>query len=273
MKDQKKEIDGLRQALLKANQDIERLSKVKTEFIAIISHELRTPLTSIKEGLALVLDDVSGPINTDQRNFLNIAKKNVDRLEDMITNILELTILESGSSAIYKRKMSINELIKEVYSSTSDNAEKANVRFEMELSDEVDMAWFDPNRMRQVLRNLISNAIKFNKPNGNIKISSKNDNIDGKNVIRISIQDTGTGISEDKISELFKAFNPLDSSMTRCYSGMGLGLAICKHIIELHGGEIWLETKKGVGTKFIFTLPITKESNRQGGKKWLRKEF
>ncbi|MBU1006766.1 MAG: hypothetical protein KKH08_04155 [Candidatus Omnitrophica bacterium] len=256
MMDSQEQIKELRQALLKAGQDIERLSRIKSDFVAIISHELRTPLTAIKESVSLVLDGVAGPINVEQKNFLCMAKKNIDRLVSIITNILDFSRLESGRVAMHKRKIDINELIRESYAPAKDMAKKENIRFELDLSEDMRATWLDPDRMRQVFKNLISNAIKFNKPGGSIDISSSGAFINGKNVIKIAIEDTGIGISDEQSSELFNVFNPLDTGMTRSYSGVGLGLAVCRRIIDFHGGEIWAESKKNIGTKIIFTLPI-----------------
>ncbi|MBU1007191.1 MAG: HAMP domain-containing histidine kinase [Candidatus Omnitrophica bacterium] len=261
MSDAQKQIKELRQALLKAGQDIEALSKVKSDFVSIISHELRTPLTAIKESVSLVLDGVAGPINVEQKNFLIMAKKNIDRLVNVITNILDFSRLESGRVTMHKRKMNMNEIIKESYELMKESAAKENIRFEMDLAEDICMTWFDPDRIRQVFKNLISNAIKFNKPDGCISLSSSNAFINGKNVIKIGIEDTGIGIPEDQSANLFNMFNPLDSGMTRSYSGVGMGLAVCRRIIDCHSGDIRAESKKDIGTKITFTLPVYKKDD------------
>lgn len=249
-------IEELKKALLKANQDIGKLSKVKSNFVSIISHELRTPLTSIKESVSLVLDGVTGPINEEQKRFLTITKHSIDRLTKIITDILDFSKLESGRITMHKRKMDINELIKDVYSSVRSSAEKKNLEFDLKLSDNVELTWFDPDRLGQALRKLILNAVKFNRENGRIEIYSSKEYIDGNEFIKVAVHDTGIGISKEDTLRLFKDFNPLDTRMTRSYPGIGLGLAISKNIIQLHGGEIWVESEKDVGSKFIFTLPI-----------------
>jgi len=251
----RKEIAELKRALLKAQQDIERLSKLKSDFLSIVSHELRTPLTSIKEGLSLVLDGVVGSINSEQREFLNMAKINMDRLDGVIGNMLDFVRLDSGIITMIRGKININAVIKDVSASFKDNVNKSNLRFVLDLSDELGVTWGDPDRISQVLRNLISNAIKFNKPKGKIKVSTRNSCMDRRNVIKVVVEDTGIGIPKEKISKLFNAFTPLDVSMTRSYSGIGLGLAICRRIIDFHGGNIWVESKKDAGTKFTFTIP------------------
>lgn len=256
MANQEKETQELKGALLKANQEIEKLSRIKADFISIISHELRTPLTSIKESVSLVLDGIAGPLTEEQKKFLTITKNNIDRLTKLITDVLDLSKLESGRIMMHKRKLNINELIKEVYASTKAGAEQKNIQFSISLGESVEPVWFDPDRIGQVLKNLISNAIKFNKSNGWLKISSSKENINSKDFIRIIVEDNGVGIVSEDIENLFRNFSPLDTGMTREHGGAGLGLAISRGIIELHGGDIWVVSEPDAGSKFIFTIPI-----------------
>ena len=259
MKSQEKEIKDLKHSLLKANQDIERLSRIESDFISTISHELCTPLTAIKESISLVLDGVSGGLNEEQKTFLTIAKNNIDRLARIIADILYFSKLESGGATICKRKMDINAIIKDVCGTAESSVAKKNIGFDLDLSDEVGLSYFDPERIGQALKNLILNAIKFNKENGKIKIFSAKERMDGREILKIGVEDTGIGISKKELPYLFKRFRPLDASLTRSYRGAGLGLIICKGIIELHGGQIWAESRENVGSKFIFTLPINAE--------------
>jgi len=259
MTEHEKEIRELKEALLKANQDIEKLSKIKSDFVSIISHELRTPLTSIKESVSLVLDEVTGPINEEQKRFLTITKHNIDRLTKIITDILDFSKLEYGRITMHKRKMDINELIKDIYESVRSSVENKNLKFNLRLSDKVGLTWFDPDRLGQALRNLISNAVKFNRKNGRISIYSSEEHINGRELIKVAVEDTGIGIAKEDTPRLFKDFNPLDTKMTRSCTGVGLGLAVSRNIIQLHGGEIWVESEKDIGSKFIFTLPVYKK--------------
>lgn len=261
MKSQKREINELRKTLLKANQDIERLSRIKSDFVSIISHELRTPLTSIKESVSLVIEGIAGPLNENQREFLGIAKNNIDRLTRIITDILDFSKLESGRIAMHKKKANVNRLIKETFSSLKDSVERKNIQFELELLDGLDDIWFDPERIGQVLKHLVSNAVKFNKEKGKIKIFSSREELGGRDVVKVTVEDTGIGIAKDDMPSLFNHFSPLDAGLTRTSSGVGLGLAVSKHIIALHGGDIWAESEKDIGSRFIFTLPIYKKED------------
>jgi len=258
---QQKEIQELKQELLRANDDIEKLSKVRSDFVSIISHELRTPLTAIKESVSLVLDGVTGPISDDQKRFLNMAKNNIDRLVKLVVDVLDFSKLDSGRITMHKKKMDINKLINDVYIEAKEEVENKNLDFDIELSNDTESIWFDPKRIVQALKHLISNAVKFNKEKGKIKISSSKELVDGKEVIKVSIEDTGIGISKEHIPKLFKEYNLLDSSMTRKHRGLGLGLSICKRIVDYHAGDIWVESEEGKGSKFIFTMPIYKRDN------------
>ncbi|MDP2981173.1 MAG: ATP-binding protein [Candidatus Omnitrophota bacterium] len=259
MIDCEKEIQNLRDELLKASEEIKKLSRIKADFISVVSHELRTPITSVKESVSLILEGIAGPLNEEQKKFLTIAKNNIDRLARLIIDILDMSKLEAGRVVMHKRKSNINELIRDVYASMKIEAEQKNVEFNLSLEEPIELTWFDPDRIGQVLKSLISNAIKFNKNNGRIKISSAKENINTRDFVRIIVEDNGIGIPPEDVENLFRNLSPLDTSMTRKYGGAGLGLCISKGIIELHGGDIWVMSEPGAGSKFIFTIPIYKK--------------
>ncbi len=259
MADQEKEIQALKEQLSKANEEIEKLSRIKSDFISLVSHELRTPLTSIKESVSLVLDGIAGPISEEQKKFLTISKNNIERLAKLIINILDFSKLEAGRIVMRKRKLNINDIIKDVYASTKILAEQKNMEFTISLVGSIEPTWFDPDRIGQVLKNLISNAIKFNRVNGKINISSSKETIKNRDFIKVTVEDNGIGIPAQDTENLFRNFSPLDTSMTRKHSGTGLGLAISKGIIELHGGDIWVISEPDMGSKFIFTIPLYKK--------------
>ncbi|MDP2912019.1 MAG: ATP-binding protein [Candidatus Omnitrophota bacterium] len=259
MADQEKEIQGLKEDLLKANQEIDKLSRIKSDFISVISHELRTPLTSIKESVSLILDEVTGPLSEEQKKFLTIAKNNIDRLAKLITDILDLSKLEAGRIHMHKKKADINNIIKDVYAATKISVEHKKIEFSLSLEESIEPTWVDPDRIGRVLKNLISNAVKFNRDNGRIKISSSKEHIKERDFVRITVEDNGIGIPQEEMENLFRNFSPLDTSMTRRHNGAGLGLAISKGIVELHGGDIWVISEPDTGSKFIFTIPIYKK--------------
>lgn len=259
MADHEKEMHDLKDALSRANEEIERLSRIKADFISVISHELRTPLTSVKESVSLVLEGIAGPLSEEQKKFLSISKNNIDRLTRLITDVLDLSKLEAGRIMMHKRKLNINDIIKDVYAALKAGAEQKDMDFSISLGESVEPTWLDPDRIGQVLKNLISNAIKFNRDKGRIKISSSRENINGRGFIKIIVEDSGIGIPAEDMENIFRHFTPMDTGMTRKYGGAGLGLTISKGIIELHGGNIWVVSEPDTGSKFIFTLPVYKK--------------
>ncbi|MFA5388651.1 MAG: ATP-binding protein [Candidatus Omnitrophota bacterium] len=259
MTGQEKEIQRLKNELLKADEEIRKLAAIKSDFISLISHELRTPITSIKESVSLVLDGVVGPVSEQQKKILIIARDNIKRLTKLITDILDMSKLEAGRVVLHKKKMDINELIKDVYASTKIEADRKNIEFYFSPGMPMESAWLDPDRIGRVVKSLISNAIKFNKEKGKVSISSSRESKDGRDFIKITVEDSGIGMPQEKMKDLFKDFNPLDMGMTRRHNGAGLSLAISKSIIGLHGGDIWAASEPDKGSKFIFTLPLYKK--------------
>lgn len=255
----KEEMQDLKDALLKANNEIEKLSRIKSDFVSVISHELRTPLTSIKESVSLVLDGIAGPLTEEQKKFLTISKNNINRLAKLITDILDLSKLESGGIMMHKRKLNINKVIKDIYNSARINAGQKNIEFDISLEESVEPVWFDPDRIEQVLKNLISNAVKFSRDRGKIKIFSSRENINNREFIRIIVEDNGIGKPAENMENLSRDFSLLDASMARKYGSTGMDLAISKGIVELHGGNIWVVSEPDAGSKFIFTLPVYKK--------------
>lgn len=254
-----KEMQDLKDELLKANEEIKRLTRIKSDFISLVSHELRTPITSVKESVSLVLDGITGPLNEEQKNILTIAKNNIQRLVKLIVDILDISKLEAGRVVVHKRKLNINDLIKDVYESTKLDAEQKNIEFDLSLEESIELTWFDPDRIGYVLKSLISNAIKFSGDKKRIKIYSSKENISSRDFVKIIVEDNGIGIPPEAIENLFRNFSPLDAGMTRKYGGAGLGLSISKGLIELHGGNIWAVSEPGLGSRFIFTMPIYKK--------------
>ena len=235
----------------KVENALREVINMKTDFTSTVSHELRTPLAAIKEGISIVLDGTSGAISKDQKEFLDIAKKNVDRLTRIINDILDFQKLESGKMVFNIQPNDINEVAKEIEKIMRSVIERKGLALTFELDEKLPKVQFDRDRIIQVFTNLINNALKFTE-RGSIKIQTGR--ID--NSIVISVKDTGIGIKESDIPLLFERFKQLDSGMTRKPGGTGLGLSISKDIIEKHNGKIWVESEIGKGSVFSFTLPI-----------------
>jgi len=252
----KKEKDRLEQELRESNEKLKEMYQIKSEFTSMVSHELRTPLTAIKEGIAIVLDGSAGEINADQRQFLDMARNNVDRLKRLIDDVLDFSKLESKGLEFKMQEGDINRMIKEIISVQGPVAEERNLYLRSELDDSIPAVRFDHDRINQVLINLLSNAIKFTKTGG-ITVSSGKD--EERNIITVSIRDTGEGIEKKDLPKLFRRFQQSGEAGQRRNGGTGLGLAICKQIIERHGGAIRAESEYGMGSEFRFTLPIERK--------------
>ena len=242
----------LEEELRESNEKLKQMYAIKSEFTSMVSHELRTPLTAIKEGIAIVLDGAAGEINAEQREILDIAKRNVDRLNRLINDVLDFSKLESKKLVFKINRGNINEIIDEVMSIQRPVAEEKGLYLRAELDPDIPRIEFDPDRINQVLNNLVTNAIKFTSAGGiTISVSKR------ENTIIVCVKDTGEGIKKDDLPKLFQKFQQLSRRNQRGIVGTGLGLAICKQIIEQHGGRIWVESQYGRGSEFKFVLPIT----------------
>jgi len=234
------------------------VDRMKTEFISTTSHELRTPLASIKEAVSLIFDETAGEVNANQRKFLDIATRNINRLSELINSLLDLSKIESGKIELERSKVEINALVLEVVENFSRAAKEKKLALKISLAEGLPQVQADRSKINHVLTNLVSNAFKFVQA-GTVTVSTGFYGAD-KNFIEVSVGDTGIGIEKKDFEKLFQKFQQLDSSLTRRASGTGLGLAISKQIVELHAGKIWAESEGlGKGSKFSFILPVIYE--------------
>jgi len=222
---------------------------MKDEFVSVVSHELRTPLTSIKEGVSLVLDGALGKTNAVQEEFLQTVSRNIDRLAELINNLLDLSKMEAGKVSLIRRGVELVDLIE--LTCQSYQAIVGGRKIVRDLRP-VPAVFCDQNRVLQVLGNLFSNAVKFTPEGGTITIRTEEQ--DG--FVAVSVTDTGPGIPKEDLDKLFQKFEQLGRSSSERPRGTGRGLAISKQIVELHHGKISAESKEGRGTAFTFTLPI-----------------
>ena len=234
-------------ALEKANTEFKKADKIQSDFLSMVNHELRTPLASIKEGVSLVLDEVAGSLNEKQKNFLNIVKRNVDRLSGLINGLLDLSKMEAGKMELIRGNIDINELAREATS-----AYENTIYFE--LAKDLPHIFVDRDKTISVLSNLVSNALKFTSGDKGITVRTARFNKD-PNFILVSVQDSGRGIAKKDIHKIFVKFRQLEDILTRKVGGTGLGLVIAKDIVELQGGKIWVESEEGKGSSFSFVLP------------------
>ncbi len=240
----------------KAEKEMKEAVEMKAKFVSTASHELRTPLTAIKESINLVHSEMTGPLNDNQKEFLGIAKRNVDRLARLINDVLDFQKICAGRMVFNLQSASINEVINMVEETMRPLAKEKGLDFIIELDQAVPVVNFDKDKITQVLINLVNNAIKFTET-GSIRITTSRH----EDNIRVSIQDSGCGIKKEDIPRLFQEFEQLATADSdRKTGGTGLGLAISKKIIENHGGKIWAESDYGKGTTFYFELPSVLEA-------------
>lgn len=235
-------------------EEIEMLKRneaYRKEFLQNLSHEFKTPVFAIQGYVDTLLD---GALEKQEvnRKFLENASRNVDRLVNLIDDLDEISRLESGEVVLQKSNFVIQELIREVFESLSIKATNKNARCSIKKGCESPIAVFaDKEKTRQVLINLVDNAIKYGKQNGSIEASIYN--TDGKNIL-VEISDDGSGIGEEHLPRIFERFYRTDYGRSRNIGGTGLGLAICKHIVEADGHSIHVRSKLDIGTTFGFTL-------------------
>lgn len=228
---------------------LERLERVRQEFLSNISHELRTPLTSI---IAFVetLEDGAIEDKENNRRFLGVIRRNAERMSSLIADILELSLIESGNVSIEKIQVPLGNLVNEIFDSLSSKADWGQVSLIHDIPADC-RVFADPGRLEQMLTNLIDNAIKFNVAGGHVEVRCRT--VDA--VVIVSVADSGEGIPKENLPRVFERFYRMDRGRTRDVGGTGLGLAIVKHLARLHGGEVSVESELGRGTAFNIELP------------------
>jgi len=237
----------------RAEEKLTKAMEVKSNFTSMVSHELRTPLTAVKEGISIVLDGTSGSINEDQKSFLGLAKRNVDRLHRLINDVLDFSKLEADKIKFEMQLGDITKTITEAVNMEKSAFDKKGLFLKVESVLDVPKIKFDSDRITQVFSNLLSNALKFT-PKGGVTVSV--DKNDQEKYVSICVADTGPGMAKEDIPRLFQKFEQLGGVSDRKAGGTGLGLAICKQIVEQHRGKIWVDSEVGKGSRFCFTLPI-----------------
>ncbi|MFZ0035676.1 MAG: PAS domain S-box protein [Sedimentisphaerales bacterium] len=237
-----------------AERKLKEAIELKSQFISTVSHELRTPLASMKEGIAIILDGVAGAINDDQKNFLNIAQRNVDRLALLINDVLDFQKLEAGKMKMNIQENNINEVVEEVQKTMLPSAKKKGLDILLELDGNPPKAKFDRDKITQVLTNLVNNSIKFTEK-GQVTVGVQQR--DEELVIRV--KDTGMGIPKDELTKIFDRFYRVQRPGKQI-QGTGLGLPIVEKIVAMHGGRIEVESEVDKSTTFTIFLPLAAKS-------------
>src|ERR1700722_2243252 len=245
-----------RQALLRSLEIAQKQQlEFKNQFLSHVSHELRTPLTCIHQYVTLLLDGISGPVTPDQADHLKTVLKSVNQLHAMIRDLLEATRAESGKMRIEPRCVALNELVQQAAAMLRPTAAEKGVGLEIGIDQTLPLIYADPDRVLEVMINLLDNAIKFTPADGTVMLQASKVDADPSTVY-VSVSDTGRGIGPEAKALIFERLYQDPESVDNNRSGLGLGLFICREIIRLHEGRIWVSSEPGQGSTFTFTLPI-----------------
>jgi signal transduction histidine kinase/DNA-binding response OmpR family regulator len=235
------------------------LDRLKSEFVAVVSHEIRTPLTSVKGAVELLSDDRYFQNGEQQTKLLTIAHANAERLLLLINDILDFSKLEAASLPMNIERQRLEPVLQQAAHNLRTLFEERRMHLDMAISPDLPDLMLDANRITQVITNLLSNAIKFSPPGGRIEVSAT----PWEGAVRVGVRDQGEGIATQDMPKLFRKFSQIDGGATRKTGGTGLGLVICKGIVEQHGGRIWVESTAGEGSTFYFMLPVLEWSGAE----------
>jgi PAS domain S-box-containing protein len=236
--------------LQEANQKLRQVDQMKTEFLANISHELRTPLSVIIAYTEAMRDGLVG--DEDRRHFLDVIADNGDHLLRLINDLLDLSKLEVSEAMLSFSLSHIHDVVRSLWPKIVEAAGEKRLEIAFTPGYEIPVVYIDNRRITQVLLCLVQNAIKFTDAGGRVEVLT----LRTEQGVMVQVIDTGAGISEEQIPHIFDTFRQLDGSSTRKWGGLGIGLAIARHIVELHGGRIWVESTRGKGSTFTFSIPI-----------------
>lgn len=242
--------------LNEAMQRLSELSQMKANFVANISHELRTPLTHVKGYLELLVTESLGKVSDEQRHALQVSQRSTTKLGSMIEDLIMFSLASRGEMSMRLDKVDIRRLVSLAATSASNKAEERGVQVIAEALDNIPSVQADPEKIGWVVNQLLDNGIKFTPSGGSVVVSLTEE---GSNLIVLSIKDTGIGIPQSRLNEVFEPFHQLDGSSTRHYGGTGLGLSLVRQIIEAHGSLLDVQSVEGKGSTFKFPLLAVRE--------------
>jgi signal transduction histidine kinase len=251
-----------------ARMTAEAANRAKSEFIGNMSHEVRTPLNAIIGFADLLADGMTGPVTDKQKEYLHDISESGHRLLSLVNDILDLSKMESGGKDLVLSDFDLNELLDGCLVFFRKKAASGNIRTELNVEEGISKITADKIKIRQVVLNLLSNALKFTPEGGRISLCARKIRetagspdrgpqvFEGQAEVEVSVEDTGTGIAKEDQEKLFKPFELLEQPLTKKHGGIGIGLYLARRNIELHGGRIWVESEEGKGSRFIFTIPV-----------------
>ncbi|MBV71293.1 MAG: hypothetical protein CMH52_08080 [Myxococcales bacterium] len=257
-----------RNAALAANLNrLRELDDLKSQFLATVSHELKTPLTSVMGYSDMLLDGYGGDLNTEQSEYVQIIRERGQTLLEMIDNLLKISVIQRGGASIDLEQCTLETIVEDALATIRPTAINRDIQLDQSIEPGLPDVQIDAQKIRQVVLNLIGNAVKFTPPGGQVTVSLARTRLPGgdqqeshrsaNHGIKVSIQDTGKGIERQHLVRIFDAFYQVDNSVTREYGGAGLGLSIAKNFVEAHGGRIEVFSRVGQGSTFSFAIPLT----------------
>ena len=238
---------------MKKTRVLETTRQVNTKLLAYVSHEMRTPLNAILGFSELMLDEVPGRINREQRQCLEDILGNGKHLLNIVENVFDLSKIESGKTKLRLENVAVTAVLASLYNTIVAILNTKSQNLDIKVAEGMPKVHADVTRLKQVILNLVTNAAKFTPEGGTVGITvgAVGD------CCQVSVEDNGIGIDRADQQQIFDAFFRADTATVREQEGAGLGLDIAKQIIELHGGRIWVESEYGIGSRFTFTLPVT----------------
>jgi two-component system sensor histidine kinase BarA len=260
------ELTAKNQRLETAVTRMQELDRLKSNFLATMSHELRTPLTSVIGYAEMLLEGLAGPLGDEQRDYVHTILAKADHLLQLITSLLDVSLLESGTRAVEAGEVGLAEVVDSVVASFAPQAQKRGILVEVQARSL--RALGDRRKIRQVLWSLVSNAVKFSRDRERVRVEigpgllvpvELGGHPRGAWGAHVVVRDSGIGISRDQLAHIFEPFFQVDSSSTREYGGSGLGLTLAKAYVEAHGGRIWVDSTLGEGSTFTVSFPAVAE--------------
>jgi len=250
------------EALATTNEQLRELDGLKSNFLATVSHELRTPLTAVIGYGEMLREEMAGPINDEQREYVDTIVERGKNLLHLISGILDISKIERDADVLALSEVNLETLVEDVLSTVRPQAIKGNVKLASQIDGVAQVLPLDHYKIRQSLVNLLGNAVKFTPPNGQVSLSVS----PSHEAVLFTVRDSGIGMAPSELEKIFEAFYQVDNTSTRKYGGTGLGLSIVKHFIDAHGGQIGVSSAPGQGSTFTLTIPIdaTEASQIQG---------
>ena len=259
------ELEATYRELAASHARLRELDQLKSDFLGNVSHELRTPLAAIKGFVDNLLDGVAGPLADKPQHYLTRVRDNADRLSRMVSDLLDLTRIEAGKIELSPQSLGVDELVTDAAESLRPVARDRGIRLELDLDQwsPCPPLWGDPDKLHQVLANLLSNALKFSPRGGTVTVATRPE---AGRMVRLEVRDRGPGIAPGDRDRVFDKFYQVGRVDGERPTGSGLGLTIARHLVELHGGRIWMEPDGGSGSTFVVLLPAASEPAAGSGR-------